>query len=557
MKLLRISALIFLAVSLTGLARGQSGFYGAPDPLRVPQTQPMQQQAVAPYSNSSAPYAAPVGNAPGGYAPQVGPYTAPSGYAAPQTQYPAPSGYMPQTAPYQPAGNPSSAPVYRTAAAPRNTYIAQQPAQQVLTAPATPQPMPEPMPMYNEPAPQQNGSFNNQMPSEQIPPGPASSDGYVPYNSPCGPNHSTADKCEESTCGVDLPCARSCLWYGLLTGLALTRNDPNKVWVSSEPDPNLFLEVMNTTDPDTGWKFGGEIRFGRRFCGCCDPCNECGNTGYWAVEADYWTTDPFTGYSNFINPDGSSFGTPLNVRWISFNITGGFATGDYWFNDSYEQRLWRRDEIHSAEINLVHGQWANIYGSNWDFAFSIGPRFFRFYEDLRYGALKNITYAPNTTPVWGQNNGEDEAYLRDQITNSFWGGQIGVDLGYNVCSSLRFFITPKVGIYDNYVTSDFQAYLGNGSVAYLNYPGQTGSYPVHATKNAFAMLTQVDAGVEWFFAQRWSARIGYRVLAVSGIGLADAQFPPYINDIQDSIMDVNTNGNLILHGAFATLTFNF
>ena len=63
-------------------------------------------------------------------------------------------------------------------------------------------------------------------------------------------------------------------------------------------------------------------------------------------------------------------------------------------------------------------------------------------------------------------------------------------------------------------------------------------------------------GVEWFFAHRWSARFGYRVLAISGIGLADNQIPPYVVDIP-AIADIDTNADLIVHGGFATLTFNF
>jgi hypothetical protein len=543
MKRAIISLLAFLVVNLATTAWAQ-GLYGAPDALTM-QPQP----ATSAYVGPSAPYAGQPTFAPATYAPQVAPYSAPSGYVAPQQpQYAAPAGYT-----GQPVANSSSGPAYRTASTPRPTYVAQQPVQPPMTVPA------EPIP---EPATQSGPGLTNQMLGEHGQAGAAGTDGFTPYDSACGPCRSGVEKYEGAACGDLANCGTSCLWYGSLTGLALTRNEPNQLWVSNEPDPNLDDQTMKTSDAESGWKFGGEIRFGRRFCCCeCDPCNGV-SAGYWAIEADYWTTDPFVGDSAFRNADGSSFGTPLNVGYINIDIGGGaFAAGDYWFNDSYEQRVWRRNEIHSAEINLVHGQWANLSGSNWDFAFSAGPRFFRFYEDLKYGALKNVIYAGFATPFWGQNGGLDEAYIRDQISNNLWGGQLGVDLGYNFAAGgLRLFVTPKVGIYDNNVTSTYQAYLGNGNQAYSNYnwtPGDV-QVPVYTsnTTNSFAVLTQVDTGVEWFFLPRWSARFGYRLVSISGVGLADNQIPPYINDVTAASV-INTNGELFIHGGFATLTFNF
>jgi hypothetical protein len=38
--------------------------------------------------------------------------------------------------------------------------------------------------------------------------------------------------------------------------------------------------------------------------------------------------------------------------------------------------------------------------------------------------------------------------------------------------------------------------------------------------------------------------------------LADNQIPPYINDVTAASV-INTNGELFIHGGFATLTFNF
>jgi hypothetical protein len=530
MKLIRILLAVFLAVNLTGLALAQYGLYGSPDPLTMPQpAQQPQPAATVPYGGYQAPYAEQPGNAAGGYTQQVAPYSAPSGYVAQQTQYSAPVNYAPQPAPAQP--------VYRVASAPRPVYVAQQP---------TPVAAPEPMPAWNEPIPQTNSNMANPSAVEQGTKGSATGSGYVPYNSSAGDCRASVEKYQAAACGEEACGYNACPWYASLSGLVLTRGDANRLWTSYETgnDPN---QLMNTQDARTGWNFGGEIRFGRRFCACgCDPCN---TSGYWALEADYWTTENQLGNASVTNPNTVS--TPLRVSDIQFaDINGVNQPGTYWFDNAAEHRLWRRDEMHSVEINFVRGQWASVCGSNWDFAFSFGPRFFRFSEDLRFGSLRNGA-------TWGLDGGAWEAYLDDRITNNLWGGQIGLDLGYNICSgALRLFITPKVGAYDNYITNTFQANLGNGNVANTGSSGVVGTYPVRSSANAFAVMSQIDAGVEWFFAPRWSARVGYRVLAISGIGLADNQIPPYVVDIPE-IADIDVNGDLILHGGFATLTFNF
>ncbi len=123
-------------------------------------------------------------------------------------------------------------------------------------------------------------------------------------------------------------------------------------------------------------------------------------------------------------------------------------------------------------------------------------------------------------------------------------------------NNFRFFLSPKVGIYDNHITNNFQAYLGNGDIATTGDSGVAGTYPVNSTTDTVSFLTQVDVGVDWKFARQWSAQIGYRVVAVSSIGLADAQIPFYIVDIP-AIAEIDKNSDLILHGGFATIAYNF
>ena len=82
------------------------------------------------------------------------------------------------------------------------------------------------------------------------------------------------------------------------------------------------------------------------------------------------------------------------------------------------------------------------------------------------------------------------------------------------------------------------------------------TYPVQSHCNELSVLTPDRRGVDWQITQCLSARLGYRLVAATGVGLADNQIPPYLNDIP-AIQDIDRNGNLLLHGAFAGVTYCF
>ena len=82
------------------------------------------------------------------------------------------------------------------------------------------------------------------------------------------------------------------------------------------------------------------------------------------------------------------------------------------------------------------------------------------------------------------------------------------------------------------------------------------SYPVVSHTDVFSVLTEVNVGLAWNVTQNWSAQVGYRLMVGTGIGLADHQIPTYIVDVPE-IAAINRNGNLLLHGAFAGITYNY
>ena len=72
-----------------------------------------------------------------------------------------------------------------------------------------------------------------------------------------------------------------------------------------------------------------------------------------------------------------------------------------------------------------------------------GIRFFRFRDNLVWGA---------------QNEGDCSwAYFSDNAENNLIGFQLGFNVNYCICNRLSLFVTPKFGIYDNYISNNFGA----------------------------------------------------------------------------------------------------
>ncbi len=491
MRFLRISILLGLAALAVAPAMAQNGLYGAPDAINLPRVEA----------------------APGGY----GGYAAPATYPAMPTAYSRNPQYGYPTSPTTPVD---------TAAGP----AAASPAPPALPAPSGP-PLP-PAPALMEPpaapmapaapAQPQAPSVVQQMLGEQ--------GGYPQTGAGCG------DGCFSGPAS-QLPCAECrSPWFASVYALVMTRDNGNRFWTTFE-NSVLDHQMLNSQDIELGWKWGGEVRFGCRFC--CDQ---------WAVEADYWTLDPFEGSTTVFAPAGSAgLGTPLQFGFVEFNG----INAENWFGfGALQHTIYRRDEVHNAEVNLLRSRLLCGCEQPWGVDFLMGFRFFRFEEEFTFTSWAD----PAKFPA-GMSH---VAMMEDQIVNNFWGGQIGFNADWLIAPSLRLFVTPMFGVYDNHIEHIFRLELGDGTVAAPNPQyASLGTYPVSSTGDRVSFLTQIDVGVDWRFAEHWSARIGYRVLAATGVALADDQIPQYIVDIQDSLRHIQRNGDLILHGAFVGLTYNF
>jgi hypothetical protein len=434
---------------------------------------------------------------------QFGMYGSPELLQLPQVQSATPPGQTPGTA-YAPGGPQYGATYRQTPAVPPMGE------QGAVAAPLSPMP---------------NGAGQGQSVVNQILNDPSLGCAAPPCN--------TCQQAGGAPAAEGCGCGCGCYtnpWYGAMYALALGRDNANKVWTSFQ-DGHNENQLMNTEDAKVNWRWGGEIRFGRRFC--CDQ---------WALEATYWTTDPWVGSASVTSPTHVS--TPLHTSDVVF----GNQSAENWFDGADEHRLSRRDEVHNVEINLIRNHIACDCNSPWNVDWSVGARFFRFEEELTFASLRQ----------GGQwNYGGDCAFVDDSITNNLFGLQAGLNADYCLTRGLKVFATPKFGIYNNHIDHEFNMHLGDGTGAAPSpTSGVLGNYPATSYINRISFLTQVDVGLDWQFAERWSVRAGYRVMVATGIGLADAQIPPYLVDLP-AAKDIDANGQLVLHGAFAGLTYNF
>jgi hypothetical protein len=354
------------------------------------------------------------------------------------------------------------------------------------------------------------------------------------------PSGGYAGNCD--TCGVC--CCNGCCspWYASLDALYMSRNQPNTVYTSAEASALVNQGYFN----DQSWTWGGQVTVGYRFGCCCD----------WALEGTYW------GLAEASSDGGPGipppYVTPMTMRWTDMlGTTGGTGAGgaqqaNAWTDGSPDHHIWLNYVAQNLEFNVARtlcGGECNRFGVD----FLVGIRWFRFQDGFLFGAERQND-GP-TDPYAG-----DWLYLNDHITNDLVGVQAGFNAGYRFADCWKVFLRPEFGIYNNHMTLDYNVYAVSSTTGQqYQASSQTyanPNYPVHATTDGFAFLTQVDLGLDWQLTRHVSAQLGYRVVAVTGMGLSGSQIPFYGNDTQ-AISNIQHNDSLIVDGAFGGLTFTW
>jgi hypothetical protein len=346
--------------------------------------------------------------------------------------------------------------------------------------------------------------------------------GCTSCGSGCGPGGSPFAAALVNNCfdGPPGPCG-PCPWFASLGGVVMTRDHANRFWTSFDVN-NPENQILNTRQASADWRAGGEVSIGRRFgCNC-----------QWGVVGTFWAIDRMEGFASVRDPN-DAINTPIDLGFV--NIGANPATD--FFDNAREHRIWRTNELYNLEVNLL--RYGLTLDPTWRMqaALLAGVRWLRFDERLIFGSVAGGS-------EFGSNGGANEAYLNIREENNLVGFQLGTVLSYYVLPRLRLYATPVVGIFGNDIRQRVHLYRGDG----------VEGFDLLSQKTDFSFLGQLDAGLSWQFAEHWRAFGAYRVIGISGIALADEQIPPFLIDAP-AIQDIDSNGNLILHGAVFGVQF--
>ncbi len=310
-------------------------------------------------------------------------------------------------------------------------------------------------------------------------------------------------------------------WYGYAGGLVMTRDKPNPFWTTYNQANNAD-QVLNTADATPHWDGGAEFSIGR--------CIGCENR----IEATYWGVWDMNGSASITDPN-NNLGTPMNTT-VGGVMIGG-QTADSFFTNAHETLLKRDDQVNNVEINWCYNPCAADCGCGLTSTWLAGFRYFRFDEDLLWTSVAGgFTY--------NENGGADQANLEVRCKNDLAGFQVGNCLNWHFCNRCGVYLGTKFGIYGNEATTNSSLYSGSG-VSGFAYSGH---------RDDVAFIGQADLGLNYNITCRWQATVGYRVVVATGLALSDNQIPFYLAG-QDDFQDVKTNGDLVLHGAFAGVQY--
>jgi hypothetical protein len=234
----------------------------------------------------------------------------------------------------------------------------------------------------------------------------------------------------------------------------------------------------------------------------------------------------------------------LADRWV--NGLGGAGAACH--------AIWRDTEVHNVEINVLHflgycPQSCYDGGSRWNMNWLAGFRYFNFNDELLFGA---------DTSVDGKFTFDDptEIFYSVATNNHLIGFQFGADGEYCLTPRLWLDMGVKCGVFGNSI--EHESWIG-GSAGYAEIndgPYSGYDFAVDNSASDLAMLGELDLGLSYYVTYRWKLTAGYRLVGVSGVALPTNQIYPDLRGLND-VQVIDTNGNLILHGGYAGVEYNF
>ena len=313
-------------------------------------------------------------------------------------------------------------------------------------------------------------------------------------------------------------------WFGSLSGLIMTRDAPNALSTTYNSS-NVNTNLLDTGMARSTWSGGGQVMFGRWF----------GPQAY-GFQFIYWGVGPMSGFASVALPGQLS--TPLNLG----NVNIGPNSATFYFDNAYQHAIWRSNSFNNFEWNaLRRAVFAPAFTCGAPrllFTGIAGVRYFRFTDNLLFGSVNS--------PNFSDDGGAFAGYLNTGVTNSLVGFQIGTRVDYFILPRVRLYAMPKFGLYGNQVNMREHLYSGDGLQG----------FDVLAHRTTVSTLGQIDVGAGYQITPRFSAYAAYRLMGITRAGLADNQIPPFLAD-QQSMQNIKTNGDLILHGVMIGGMYNF
>jgi len=268
-----------------------------------------------------------------------------------------------------------------------------------------------------------------------------------------------------------------------------------------------------------------------------------------SVQLVYWGIYPGTSEANAYWTDtAGGLDTVLHFDGLDFDAGAGpLDLGSNYFLDAERHRVQRSYDVHNIELNLLGHNFTTGCGPL-QLGWTAGVRYLRFDEEFLYSS------APYATVFTGA---AEEVHYAIDVENNWIGFQIGGRADYCVGSRLSLFSNTKVGIYGNHMSQHSRIYgeYGQANVGDPGSPYVGQAVDITSKKDAFSMIGDLSIGANWCISPCWTITAGYRAVAVNGVALSTNQVPVDYISALDSIRAVNSNGCLILHGAFAGINY--
>ena len=326
-------------------------------------------------------------------------------------------------------------------------------------------------------------------------------------------------------------CDSRCGWFGGVGALVMDR-DRDNFFAFSYDTNDESIQLVNNRDAEMDLAGGVEARLGRYFC--------CGSS---SLEFVFWTIIPGTQDYQLL---GANVVGDLNAihNWDDLTYNGN--PGNTYVDNAVVHRLRREHEFQNYELN-----WNTYLTPQSCGAFQVqtiaGLRYFRFGETFDFGAdTVNATFTGE----------DDEIHYLIDVDNRLFGFQLGGRSEYAL--SQRFSVTAKVlgGIYANDVSHHSRIGGAAGDAVVNNGPNNGEAFNIASDKTDIAMMGELELGMLYRFGGNWQIGAGYRAMGISGVALATNQVYADLRGLED-VQWVDVNGDLILHGGYLQLLYNY